>query len=461
MSSKPLFSNRQLFSLLWPLIMEQLLAVFVGMADVLMVSFVGESAMSGVSLVDSVNILVIQVLLGLTTGGTVVCAKAIGSHDTERAARSGAQLLSLTLLTMLMLSAVLLSAGTPLLSFIFGTIEESVMDNAVIYLRITTFSLPCLAVYYSGAAILRSAGMTRSSLAVSLIMNAVNIAGNAICVFGLKMGVAGVAIPTVCARVLAAGIVLIVLQKRDCPVRIRRKKDLIPNAAIIRNICSIGIPSGMESGIFQFGKLVLQSLVSTMGTASIAAFAVASNLVTYLYLPGNALGAGMMTVVGQCVGAGEEKQARAYAWKLVRLNYILLALICTGMVAARGLLVSWYHLSPESAAPAMKLLLAHSIAMVIWPVAFLLPNYFRATGHAAFTMIVSIATMWIFRVGMANVFVRVLKMDILGVWYAMFVDWGFRAAIFLWKYAAAARKKPLPQKTAGGTLTRSLNKKPV
>ena len=432
MSGQPLFSNRQLFRLLWPLVAEQLLTVFVGMVDVLMVSFVGEAAMSGVSLVDSVNILIIQMLLGLTAGGTVICARYIGNRENTQAGLTGAQLLILSVLFSAVVTTLLLVLGNPLLKAIFGKVEQDVMENAEIYLRITALSFPLLAVYHSGTAIFRAAGITRISLVGSLIMNGVNVVGNAICVFGLKMGVSGVAIPTVIARGVAAVMLLSFWQKNES-FRIRSVAHLKPDPEKIRSICRIGIPSGMESGIFQFGKLMLQSLVSSMGTVSIAAYAVASNLVTYLYLPGNALGVGMMTVVGQCLGAGEKKQARNYVRKLMILNYLMLAVICTLMIVFRRQVTGWYHLTGESAVLAQGLLLSHSIAMIIWPIAFLYPNYFRASGHAGFTMAVSVLSMWIFRVGLANVFVRGLHKNVLWIWYAMFIDWVFRILLFWWK----------------------------
>jgi Na+-driven multidrug efflux pump len=226
---------------------------------------------------------------------------------------------------------------------------------------------------------------------VSLLMNTVNIIGNAICIFGLKMGVAGVAIPTLIARALAAVIILGLLQNSEG--RIASLSWFRPSREIIRNIMSIGIPNGIESGLFQFGKLMLQSLVSTLGTASIAAYAVASNLVTYLYLPGNALGAGMLTIVGQCLGAGKREQARDYAKMLIAINYGLLAVICTIMIVCRGFFVSCYMLSPEAAELAKGLVLIHSIAMIIWPLGFLLPHYFRATGRAALPMGIAMFSM--------------------------------------------------------------------
>ena len=391
-----LFDRHHLIQLLWPLVVEQLLSVLVGMVDVMMVAYVGEAAVSGVSLVDSVNYLVIQVLFALAAGGTVVCAQSIGSGDYKLAGKS----------------------------------DRDVMEDAVKYLAYTSASFPFLAVYYSAAAIFRAAGNTKLSMLASLGMNLLNIIGNAICIFGFHMGVVGVALPTLLARMIAAAFMVYGLTHFGKEIRVETLLQMKPDRVIIGKILSIGIPNSVESGLFNFGKILLQSLVSTLGTASIAAYAVASNLATYLYLPGNALGAGMITIVGQCYGANKPDQARYYARKLLYLNYAFLLVICAVMIAGRTVWIGFYNLSSQSAALAEGLLLSHSVAMVIWPVAFLLPYYFRAVGKAAFTMKVAVFAMAVFRVGLAYLFVGVWHKNVLWVWYAMFADWLFRIIVY-------------------------------
>ncbi len=157
------------------------------------------------------------------------------------------------------------------------------------------------------------------------------------------------------------------IQKPDNIIRINRLSELRPNFHMIRNILSIGIPNGLESGMFQFGKIALQSLVSSLGTAAIASYAVASNLVTLLYLPGNAIGLGLITIVGQCVGAGETGQAKQYTRQLTGINYAILIVLCTVMIVFGGPLVGIYRLSSEASAISRQMITAHSIAMVVWP----------------------------------------------------------------------------------------------
>ncbi|HIX14587.1 MAG TPA: MATE family efflux transporter [Candidatus Hungatella pullicola] len=428
-----MFSRRELIKLLAPLIVEQILSVLVGMVDVVMVSSVGEAAVSGVSLVDSISILIIQILSALATGGAVISAQYLGKKQPGNACRAAGQLLTVTTALSLLVTVVAIVGNRTILGAIFGKVEQAVMEDAVIYLEITSISYPFLAVYNSCAALFRAMGNSKISMYTSLVMNSINIIGNAVCVFGLHMGVAGVAYPTLISRMVAAVLMLYLIQQSGNEIRIRRLGELKPNLLMIKNILSIGIPNGLESGMFQFGKIALQSLVSSLGTAAIASYAVASNLVTLLYLPGNAIGLGLITIVGQCVGAGEKKQAKDYTKMLVGLNYGILVVICTIMVVFSNVFVGIYQLSWEAAGIAEEMITAHSLAMIVWPLAFTLPYTLRASLDAKFTMGISIFSMWVFRIAFAYLFVRVFHLGVMGVWYGMFIDWVFRAIVFTWR----------------------------
>ena len=436
-----MFTRKDLVRLLAPLIVEQILAVLVGMADVVMVAAVGETAVSGVSLVDSISLLVIQLLAALATGGSVVCAQYIGKKKPEQACHAAGQLFMVTTAVSVAVAAVALIGNRHLLSLIFGRVEEAVMRNALIYFRISALSYPFLAVYNSCAALYRSMGNSKVSMYTSLVMNGINIAGNAICIFGLHMGVEGVAIPTLISRAFAAVLMMYLIQKPENIIRIHNLKELRFDGGMVKNILRVGVPNGMENAMFQFGKLALQSLVSSLGTAAIASYAVASNLVTFEYLPGNAIGLGLITIVGQCIGAGEWEQAKEYTKKLVFLNYVLVAGICVLMVTGSGLLVNIYHLSPEASSWARQMLMDHSLAMVIWPLAFTLPYVLRASFDAPYTMYVSVASMWIFRIGFAHLFVVVLNMGVRGVWFGMFIDWVFRGVMFAGRFRGFGKKR--------------------
>ena len=435
-----MFTRDQLIKLLAPLIVEQILTVLVGMADVVMVAAVGETAVSGVSLVDSISILIIQIMGAMATGGAVVYSQYLGKRQVRDAGTAAGQLVFVTLAISMAVTAAALAGNRHLLAVIFGQVEQEVMDNAQTYFWITALSYPFIGLYNACAALFRSMGNSKVSMFTALVMNGINITGNAICVFGLKMGVAGVAYPTLISRMTAAVLILILLQNRHNALRIRKIRALRPHPRMIRTILSIGIPGGLESGMFQFGKIFLQSLVSSLGTASIASYAVACNLVTLLYLPGNALGLGLITIVGQCVGAGKPKEAMHYTRLLLGINYLILAVISTAMFFGTDWLVSVYNLSSEAAAISHVLLRAHCAAMILWPAAFTLPNALRAAMDARFTMMVSVFSMWAFRIGFAYVFVNLFKLGVPGVWYGMFIDWAFRAAVFLARFSGFERR---------------------
>lgn len=438
-----MFTRKDLAKLLLPLIVEQLLAVLVGMADVVMVAAVGETAVSGVSLVDSISILIIQMLAALATGGSVVCAQYIGKKQPENACEAAGQLILVTTMVSVVIAVIALIGNRHLLAMIFGKVENSVMENAQIYFWLSALSYPFLAVYNSCAALYRAMGNSKVSMYASLVMNAINIVGNAICVFGLHMGVEGVGIPTLVSRAFAAILMLFLIQRPQNVIRIRNLQELRFNGRMIKDILKVGVPNGMENTMFQFGKLFLQSLVSSLGTVAIASYAVASNLVTFEYLVGNAIGLGIITIVGQCVGAGEWEQAKQYTKKLVLVNYAALVVICSLMVLFRNQVVGIYNLSPEATRTSAEMLFAHSLAMVVWPLAFTIPYSLRASFDAPFTMYVSVASMWIFRIASAYFFVKVLNLGVMGVWYGMYIDWVFRGLLFVNRFHHFGQKRKI------------------
>ena len=435
-----MFSKKDLTRLMVPLIIEQILAVAVGMIDVIMVAKVGEAAVSGVSLVDSINILLIQLFSAMATGGAVVAAQYIGSKNIPWANLAAKQLLLFSVCISVAVTVFALSTNGPLLKLAFGRIEADVMDNARIYFYLTALSFPFLAIYNSCAALFRAMGNSRISMMTSLWMNAINVVGNFICIYLLGMGVEGVAIPTLISRGVAAVMIFMMLRRPQNVVHLERGTKLRFCPQMIKKILQIGIPNGLESSIFQFGKIILQSLVSTLGTVALTGFGVASNLVTLEYLPGNALGLGLITIVGQCAGAGEYEQARQYTKKIVKLNYIILAVICTVLAIFAGPVVGIYHLSEATSAVTVELLVLHSFCMIIWPLSFTLPNALRAAADVKFTMCVSVFSMWVFRIGCSYLLVKGFGMGVNGIWIAMFVDWVFRAILFVARFVSGRWK---------------------
>lgn len=430
-----LFSREDLKRLIIPLVIEQTLAISIGLFDTLMVSSCGEAAVSGVSLVDSISVLLIQILSALATGGAVVCSQYIGKKMPERARISAGQLIFIMLVTSGAVMLLVLCSYRVLLRAIFGQIEADVMANAEIYFILSAISYPFLGVYNAGAALFRAIGNSKISMYTSLVMNVVNIGGNALLIFGFGLGVFGAGMATLVARVISALVMVVLLTRKENPLCIATPGCMKPQRDVIRKILQIGIPSGVENGMFQIGKLLVSSLTATFGTAAIAANAVANSVAGFANIPGSAIGLAMVTVVGRCIGAGEKKEAKYYSRKLLGLAYMGMTLTNITLFALVHPLVSCFALSDEADAIAVQLLVSFSVcAIAIWPLSFTLPNALRAAGDARYTMGVSVFSMWVFRVASSYFFAGTLGLGVLGVWIGMYVDWGFRSLLFVVRY---------------------------
>lgn len=315
MKKERLFTNRQLLTLLWPLIIEQMLEILVGMADTVMVSSVGEAAISGVSLVDMINQLIITLFGALATGGAVVTSQHLGAKRPEDAAKSAGQLVGLSAILGVGVAAFCLITRTAQLRLFFGTITDEVMQACLTYFTITALSFPFLALYNAGAAIFRSTGNSAVSMKVSVIVNGINFCGNALCVFVLKMGVAGVAVPTLISRAVGACIILALAARQDYQLRITPQSVTRFEGRTVKSILYIGIPSAFENSLFQLGRVLVVSMISLFGTVHISANAVANNLDAIGCIVGNAMGLAMITVIGRCIGAQDFEQTNYYTKK--------------------------------------------------------------------------------------------------------------------------------------------------
>ena len=429
------FTNKQLRVLIFPLVIEQFLGVAVGLADSVMVASVGEAAVSAVSLVDSINVLLFFAMNALATGGAVVCGQFLGRKDTERANEAGRQLLVFVVLLGTAVMAVLYLAKSIILHGLFGRIDADVMAYANTYFLIVEASIPFMALYSAGAAIFRVMGNSSVSMKISVVMNLVNVCGNAILIFGVGMGVEGVAIPTFAARVLGAAAVIVLLRNPAYIIHISRPFHYRFQGDMVKKILQVGVPSSIESSLFQLGKVMLLSLVSSFGTASIAANAIGNSIATVQTLPAAAIGVGMITVVSQCAGARDFEHARFYIRKLMCWSYVLMLIWNLLLFAIQPLLVGLYNVSGEAAHLAMIILWLHGgLGILMWPAAFTLPQALKGAGDTSYVMIVAVASMWTFRILTGFLFAKYLGMGVLGTWYAMFIDWVCRLILFLVRY---------------------------
>ena len=425
------FTKEDLRRLIIPLVIEQLLAITVGLFDSVMVSQVGEAAISAVSLVDTVNVLLVNAFSALATGGAVIAGQYLGRREPDKAGHSGAQLLLFMGEASILIMILFYLAKGFVLGVVFGQVEPDVAAYANTYYLIVEASIPFLAIYSAGAALFRVMGNSRISMQVSLGMNLINIAGNALLIFGLHMGVEGVAIPTLVSRAVAAAAMVVLLRRPNLPLRVERF-SIHHDKYVVKNILRFGVPNGLESSMFQLGKILLLSTVSVLGTASVAANAIGNTVCTFQCVPGNALGLAIVTVVSRCVGAGSYEKARYYTKKLLKSTYFFMALSITATLVLLPLIMKLYNVSDEAERYARQIIWLHGlVAVVLWPASFTLPQALRAAGDTRFTLVVSTVSMWTMRVALGVLLGRFWGFGVVGIWMAMFADWVLRVSFFI------------------------------
>ena len=422
-------------NLLIPVVLEQLLNSIMGTADTMMVSNVGSAAISAVSLVDSINVLVIQAFSALAAGGAIVCAQYIGQRNKEKANESARQVLFIITAISVAVSLICLVFQKPLLSLIFGSVEAEVMRASETYFFYTALSFPFIAAYDSAASIFRAQDNTRGPMLISMISNVMNIAGNAVMIWGFHMGVAGAALSTLISRIFCAVVVLIQLRKDRQEIVVRDYIRIRPNWSMIKRILGIGIPSGVENSMFQLGKLAIQSTVSTLGTAAIAAQAMTNILENLNGIAAIGVGVGLMTIVGQCLGAGRQDEAVYYIKKLCVIAEVIIIISCLGVFALTKPITILGGMEKESADMCFHMVMWITIVKpLVWIMAFI-PGYgLRAAGDVKFSMITSCCTMWACRFCLCVFLIKRLGFGPMGVWIGMFADWTVRSIIFTWRF---------------------------
>lgn len=425
-----LFPKDRLRKLIIPLILDQMLVVLVGMADTVMISSVGEAAVSGVSLVDTLNTLVLTLFTGLSTGGAVLCAHYMGQGKQQEASKVLKHMLLIILGVSLCFMALFLCGGRGLLRLVFGSVEEAVLDNASTYFWIITLSFPFLGVYSSCTAVFRGIGNSRLPMTVSVLMNLINVAGNAFLLYGMGCGVEGVAIPTFLSRLAAACIMLSVVMRSKSQVRI----DTIHikwDHNIVKRILEVGIPGSLEMSIFQVGKILVLGFIARLGTTAITANAIGNTMNNIQALPEDAIGLALVTVVGQCLGANQKEQAYGYTKKLLKMAYGSMWVINLVVFAGANVIAGFFGLTQETAVTTANLIRFNCLfAFTVWPLAFALPNALKGAYDVKFPLAVSLFSMWIFRVGLSYVALTWLNADIYMMYVCFAIDWIFRAVLF-------------------------------
>ncbi len=438
-----LFSNRKLVLLILPLIFEQGLAVFVGMADSIMVSSVGEAAISGVSLVDNISGVVLNLLTSLAAGGGIVTSQLIGACNYDRARRSAGQNITMTVGVSLVISALCLIFSRQIISLFFGHIEQDVMDACLTYMFYQALSFPFLGLYSAGAAILRAGGNTKTAFYVSLLRNAVNICGNALCIYGLKMGVAGVAIPTALSRVVGSIAIMMVVNKSKESLHPQKGDIFHISPKLMTRMFRVGMPTALENSIFQVGRVLTLSMIALHGTTQITANATAGQLTGFVATFTTALRTASMTIIGQCVGAHDMAQLKENYKKLMLLCYLFNSIGAIIMVLLRYPLLGLYQsLTPQTVTLAAELMCIHLLPLLlVYPLSFMITGPLRAANDSVFPMWVSILSMLVFRLSLAQILCVNLGWGAVGVWWAMVADWVCRSVCFTWRWHSGAWKK--------------------
>lgn len=431
-----IFSKKEVYEIIVPLIMEQVFMAAIGMFDIIMVSGLGEAAISAVSLVDFINQLINSVLTAFSTGGAIVCSQYMGRKNIVNTDKAIQALVILVVFAGVILMGVTLTGNHMILKSLYGSIDKEVMLNAQIYFRLSGLAYPFLGLFCCSSAIMRALGYTRLSFHTSLAMNVLNIAMNAVFIFVFRWGVFGAGLASLLSRMIISLILFCAIFKGQNIIQVhplhrwRLRRDSV--CAILR----LAIPTSMESSMFYIGRLLVQGIVTGFGTSSIAANAVSLNAAEFLHMPGGGIGIGMITIVGRCIGADEKEQAREYAVKLIRMAYIIQGICCVLSIFLVHWITGLYNLTYQTREIAEAMLISHGvICAIFWPMGFTTANALKSAGDVRFTMVMSFASMWIFRVGGSCFFIRLFpELGVLNVWIAMYVDWMVRAAVCFMRF---------------------------
>ena len=426
------WSNKRLFALFWPLVIEQLLVVMIGIVDMVMVSSVGEHAVSGISLVETINFLIITAFNAIATGGSVVASQYLGRRDGKNASRSARQLVYISFIISIILMFVTMFTRRLMLRTIFGDIAEDVLQAADVYFLFIALSYPFLALYTAAAAMFRSMGNSKVPMRAVVLLNIFNIGGNALLIYVMKLGVAGAAISTFIGRIIIAVLLIYLLLKDKTRIinlngltKIKLEKDMI------KRILNIGIPSGLETSMFQIGKILITRIFTAFGTAAIAANAVGATINSIAFMPGSGFGMGLLIVVGQCIGAGDYLAAKRYTKKIMLLSYLTYLFININIFIFMNPIISIFNLSAEAHEMCVLFLRVHCITSTLfWCPSFVLPNALKAAGDARYVMIVAACTMWFVRVCSAFFMAFWLGLGPVAVYLAMGADFLFRGIFF-------------------------------
>ena len=417
-----------------PLIAEQFLTISIGMIDSVMVAPIGETAISAVSLVDSVMILLVNVFTAVATGGGIIAGQMLGMKRADKGSKVVEQTLFFSVASAMLVMGIMYLGRSFIFSYLFGKAEVEVLQHASIYYLIMSSSVPFLALYNVGASTYRMMGNAKLPMMMSLAMNLINLIGNYLLIKVFGMGIAGAAVSSLCSRIFSGVLITKLIMNKQNVLHIRTLW-IKPSMDILKKIMAIAIPFGIENSLFQLGKILVLSLVTGLSTAAITANAIANNVGSYAVVMGSSIGVALSIVAAHCVGAQDFKQVRYYTKKLISYAYGVLFVTNVLIIMALPVIMWLYKISNETEVLVRQLLIYHSVCVVlVWSPSFMLPSALRAASDVKFCMVVAVGSMWIFRIALSYVLVQMVGLGILGVWVAMTTDWLVRAILFTLRY---------------------------
>jgi len=431
LSDKPMFSNRDLVNFTIPLVLDALLVIAAGIVDTAMVSSAGEAAVSGVSLVDSLNLLFVTIFNALAIGGVVVTSQYIGKGDIANANRSANQVFYLLLFVSCATTIILICFIPQILNLVYGGIDEDVFVSARDYFFYILLGYPFLAVGNGCTALLRSMGKNKLSVILTSGYNLLNVIGNAILIYGYGLGVRGAAISTSLSRVVFAVAGMWIMHDKHLKVYFEKLYKVRIDRDILKRVFVIGGGNSIEQGLFQVGKVLVASLVSSFGTIAIAANSVATTVTNIGWSSVGAFSTALLPVVGQCMGAGKPEQAKMYSKKMLRAASVAVITVFGAIFLLRNQLVLLFDFEPDALCEAAYYTGVASLFTIAsgYSWSFLPMATFRASGDTKYAVCLAVGTMFTFRVGLSYLLNYLFDIGLLATWIGMWADWVFRSVL--------------------------------
>jgi putative MATE family efflux protein len=441
-----LFSKKELMRLFFPAFVEQFLSTAIGVVNTMMVSGLGAFAVSAVGIVDSINFVAMNLFLSVATGATVVIAQHLGAGNQEKASNTAAQ----SIVSVFLLSALtglgLFVFGQQIIGFMFGGAEPVVKSAAWTYLVCSAISYPLLGLFNVFTGVLRANNNFIASMTSIVISNLVNLGVGAICIFKLDLGVLGAGLGLISARLVGA--VVLLFHLLGSPKIHIRSASFKVSFNIMKPVLYIGVPAGLDSLVFNGGKLLVQAIVASLGTASLAANSIAGSLNSIINIPGGAVSIVAVSIIGYYAGAGDKQELKKMINRLTLYAMILLGGVSLLFLPFSSHILKLYQPADDVLTMALHITyLTLACIPIFWPAAFIIPACLRSTGDVVYVTVVSILSMWLVRVLLGYLLVKYTSLGIMGIWIAWCFDWVTRGVPFYARVLSRKYEKYIPART--------------